>query len=387
MGFAERTFYAQTMVTGHAVNSNDDTGLEINMLEKIVKPLLSWYDGHARVLPWRESVSAYRVWVSEIMLQQTRVEAVKPYFARFLEALPDIPSLAVCPRERLLKLWEGLGYYNRVINMQKAAVIISEQYNGEMPADYEKILALPGIGSYTAGAVASIAFGIPRPAVDGNVMRVVSRLTESEADIARQSVKQEIERSLSAVIPGNEPGKFNQAMMELGATVCIPRGQPRCGECPLAGQCLARLHGREEELPVKARPKARTVEERTVFIIRDTRRAAIRKRPQKGLLAGLYELPSVIGHLDRDEALKRVKDWGLSPLRITDAGEAKHIFSHIEWRMVGYLITVEDEENWTGEEFLLVETEKTQREYPIPAAFAAYVRFLEIRLGQDKYTV
>lgn len=330
-------------------------------------------------------MSAYRVWVSEIMLQQTRVEAVKPYFARFLEALPDIPSLAVCPRDRLLKLWEGLGYYNRVINMQKAAVIITEQYGGEMPADYEKILALPGIGSYTAGAVSSIAFGIPRPAVDGNAMRVVSRLTESEADIAKQSVKQEIERSLLGIIPASEPGKFNQAMMELGATVCIPKGQPKCGECPLAEQCLARLHGRAEELPVKAKPKARTIEERTVFIIRDTRRAAIRKRPEKGLLAGLYELPNVTGRLDRDEALKRVKGWGLSPLRITDAGEARHIFSHIEWHMVGYLITVEDEENWMGEDFLLVETEKTQREYPIPAAFAAYARFLEIRLGQDKY--
>lgn len=355
-------------------------------LEKLVKPLLSWFGEHARILPWRENPQPYYVWVSEIMLQQTRVEAVKPFFARFIAALPDIQALAQCPEDQLLKLWEGLGYYNRVRNMQKAAKQIMEVYDGQMPDQYEDLLALPGIGSYTAGAVASIAYGRPVPAVDGNVLRVISRILGSEEDISRQSVKKKMEEALKFVMPEECPGTFNQALMELGATVCLPNGMPECSRCPVKTLCYACEHDCQMKLPVKAAKKARKIEEKTVLVIRDVFRAAIRKRPSGGLLAGLYELPNVNGHLSQEEALEQVKTLGFSPLRILPLSPAKHIFSHVEWRMIGYMVLVEEKEHTEEDSMLLfVEPELTEREYPIPAAFAAYTEYLSIRLGQEKY--
>lgn len=354
-------------------------------LNQITEPLLQWFRGNARVLPWREQPLPYYVWISEIMLQQTRVEAVKPYFARFVEALPDVEALALCPEEKLLKLWEGLGYYNRVRNMQKAARVVMEQYGGELPADYEKLLELPGIGSYTAGAVASIAYQIPVPAVDGNVLRVISRIAENEEDILKQSVKRRIEELVRRILPQDEPGAFNQALMELGATVCLPNGAPECGRCPVAGLCMARLHGRLEEIPRRKAKKERRMEERTVLVVRDGTRTVIRRRPPKGLLAGLYELPNLDGHLNEDQVVAYLEEQGFYPLQIRPLPGAKHIFSHVEWRMIGYAVLVEDMEGRQAEEFLVVEPEQTQRDYPIPAAFSAYARYLQIRLGQEKY--
>lgn len=197
------------------------------MLEQIVEPLLQWFDENKRILPWRQDPTPYHVWISEIMLQQTRVEAVKAYYARFTQALPEVADLAACPQERLLKLWEGLGYYNRVKNMQKAAIQVMEEYGGKLPADYEKLLKLPGIGSYTAGAVSSIAYGIPQPAVDGNVLRVITRITEDPEDILKQSMKRKIEENLREIMPKDRPGDFNQSLMELGATVCVPNGMAK----------------------------------------------------------------------------------------------------------------------------------------------------------------
>ncbi len=355
------------------------------MLEKIVSPLLDWYDGNARILPWRENPRPYRVWVSEIMLQQTRVEAVKPFFERFTNALPTVKDLAECPEDQLLKLWEGLGYYNRVRNMQKAAKIVMEEHGGEMPNDYEKLLALPGIGPYTAGAVASIAFGIPVPAVDGNVLRVISRVLASEEDIAKQSVKTRMEKQMIQIIPKDRAGAFNQALMELGATVCVPNGMAKCEECPLKEFCIARKEDRVMELPKKASKKARRIENRTVLVIRDGEKAAIHKRPEKGLLAGLYELPNLEGHLSQDEVLEFLKNKHVSPLRIQKLEDSKHIFSHIEWQMIGYVIRVEElmDEEQSG--WIFVEPETTEKEYPIPAAFGAYTRYLQIKIGQEKY--
>ena len=232
-------------------------------LEEITEPLLSWYEENKRDLPWRRDPSPYHVWVSEIMLQQTRVEAVKGYYERFLSALPGIEDLAACPENKLLKLWEGLGYYNRVKNMQKAAKEIVLKYNKEIPADYEKILALPGIGSYTAGAVSSIAFGLKKPAVDGNVLRVISRITENGDDILKQSVKKRVEQELEAVMPEDRPGAFNQSLMELGATVCIPNGMAKCSDCPVSHLCKARANGTVLEYPKKASKKKRRIEEKT----------------------------------------------------------------------------------------------------------------------------
>lgn len=355
------------------------------MLEQITEPLLTWFDANARILPWREKPDPYRVWVSEIMLQQTRVEAVKPFFERFIGALPDLQALSACDEDRLLKLWEGLGYYNRVRNMQRAAQGIMEHYGGEMPADYEKLLGLPGIGPYTAGAVASIAFNIPVPAVDGNVLRVVARVTEEEEDVLKQSVKRRMEKSLRRIMPEDKAGAFNQALMELGAVVCLPNGVPKCQQCPLEHICLAHKNNREMNYPKKAPKKPRKLEKRTVLVIRDGEKAAIRKRPDKGLLAGLYELPSMEGHASREEVLWWLKGQGLFPLRIQELEEARHIFSHIEWYMKGYAVLVDELEKYRGNDMIFVEPKQTEEKYPIPAAFAAYTDYLQIKLGQEKY--
>ena len=355
------------------------------MLKQIVKPLLSWYDGHARVLPWRENRHPYRVWVSEIMLQQTRVEAVKPFFERFIKALPDVKSLAECPEDELLKLWEGLGYYNRVRNMQKAAQTIMEQYDGAFPADYEKLLSLPGIGHYTAGTIGSIAFDIPMPAVDGNVLRVLARVKASYEDILKQSVKSSMEKEVRKIIPADRAGDFNQALIELGAIVCVPNGKARCGACPLAFCCMAREKGIVDELPKKKAKKERRLEQKTVLVLREGDRVGIRKRSAKGLLAGMYELPNLEGCLGENEVLEWIRKQGLSPLRILPLAGAKHIFSHVEWQMTGYAVSLEETEHMDRDGLFFTDAKETEEKYPIPAAFAAYARYMDIVLGQERY--
>lgn len=353
-------------------------------LEKIVSPLLEWFRKNARVLPWREEPEPYRVWVSEIMLQQTRVEAVKPYFERFTKALPDVEALAECDEEKLLKLWEGLGYYNRVRNMQIAAQTIMEEYDGKLPADYQKLMKLKGIGSYTAGAIASIAYKIPVPAVDGNVLRVISRVTGDRSDIMKQSVRTEMEQALKGIMPKEEASAFNQALMELGATVCLPNGAPLCEKCPWQEFCEARLKKCWQEIPVKSKAKPRRIEEKTVFIIRDGEKIVLHKRPAKGLLAGMYEFPNTVGHLSEEEALEWVKRQKLVPLRIQRLEDAKHIFSHVEWHMKGYIVRV-DELTQDKSGMLFVDVKDSEEKYPIPAAFSAYTKYMNIRLGNEKF--
>ncbi len=357
-------------------------------LTGISKPLLKWYDENRRILPWREEATPYRVWVSEIMLQQTRVEAVKPYFERFMRALPDIGALAEAKEEELLKLWEGLGYYNRVRNLQKAAIQIVESYGGEMPASYEALLTLSGIGSYTAGAIASIAFGIRKPAVDGNVLRVVSRLRADERLISDAKVKLSVEEDLERTMPADRPGDFNQALMEIGACVCIPNGAPLCGECPLKEICKANRLGRQQEFPRKEGRKPRTIEEKTILLVRDGERIAVRKRKAKGLLAGLYEFPSLEGYRSAQEVAAFLNRNGISPIRIRQIEDAKHIFTHKEWHMKGYLIRVDElEKGLPGADtadWLMIEPQQTQTAYPIPSAFGTYSKYLDIRLGTWK---
>lgn len=358
-------------------------------LSAISEPLLAWYDKHRRTLPWREDPTPYHVWVSEIMLQQTRVEAVKPYYKRFMEELPDISSLAYAEEQKLLKLWEGLGYYSRVRNLQKAAVQIMEEYGGEMPDRYETLIKLQGIGSYTAGAIASIAFGRSVPAVDGNVLRVVSRLCMDEDLITDVKVKQRVEAQLKETMSKSRPGDFNQAMMEIGAMVCIPNGAPHCEECPLNHICLAHERNREEEFPKKAAKKPRTIEEKTILLIQDADKAAIHQRPRKGLLAGLYEFPALDGYKTAEEVISYLSENGLKPLRIQPLPDSKHIFTHKEWHMRGYQIRVDElepgEPGKDAKTWLFVEPENTQKEYPIPSAFAAYVPYLNIKLGKDNF--
>ena len=221
------------------------------MLNEIVQPLISWYRQNKRILPWRDQKNAYYTWVSEIMLQQTRVEAVKPYFLRFIGELPDVKALAECPEEKLMKLWEGLGYYNRVRNMQTAAQNVVSEYSGILPASYEELLALKGIGSYTAGAIASIAYQIPVPAVDGNVLRVLTRLWGDDSDILKDKTKKAMGRRVMEFMPEDRPGDFNQALIELGATVCVPNGQPLCDQCPWDTVCKAYKEDLIDQLPVR----------------------------------------------------------------------------------------------------------------------------------------
>lgn len=377
---------------------------EQEMLSKMGIPLLEWYQREKRQLPWRESVDqasdnqrAYHVWVSEIMLQQTRVEAVNPYYARFLEALPGIRDLAWVQEEQLLKLWEGLGYYNRVRNMQKAARVLMEQYGGEFPKEYESVLALPGIGSYTAGAICSIAFGVPVPAVDGNVLRVISRFLAKDWDIGKQSVKGAVEQLLTKAMPTMYPGDFNQALMELGATVCVPNGIARCDDCPIGKLCLARIQDQVMQLPIKAPKKPRRIEEKTVLLLKGQDAVGLSKRKKTGLLAGLWEFPNLEGSLSQEEVLERVKNAGISAIRIEKLPSAKHIFSHVEWHMTAYRVQLDETEMslldkkkdknksssaqnrfnrksiFIGETPLVFVEETTiGREYAIPSAFAAY---------------
>lgn len=356
------------------------------MLEEIVQPLVKWYRENHRLLPWREQKNPYYIWISEIMLQQTRVEAVKPFFARFIEALPTVKDAAVCPEDRLLKLWEGLGYYNRVRYIQKAAIELVEKYDGELPKDYQLLKSLPGIGSYTAGAIASIAFDIPVPAVDGNVLRVISRILESDEDIMKQSLQKKMQKMLLEVMPDENPGEFNQALMELGAMVCVPNGMAKCDQCPVSTLCQARSHNRVMELPVRSKAKSRRVEEKTVLVIRDGDRVAIRKRDSKGLLAGLYELPNYPGRLSSEELLNKIKDYQLTTLQIQPLNESKHIFSHVEWRMTGYLIRVAELEAGQGMDMLFVDVKDAEEKYPVPTAFQAYAACINMRIGQDRYT-
>ena len=309
-------------------------------LYDIVQPLLAWYSQNARDLPWRHAPTAYQVWISEIMLQQTRVEAVKPYYFRFLSALPDACSLAAVPDQVLLKLWEGLGYYSRARNLKRAAQALVAEYGGQLPRDYHALLQLPGIGEYTAGAIASIAYHIPVPAVDGNVLRVLARYRNDTRDIALPATKRAVREDLAEITPIKRPGDFNRALMELGALVCLPNGQPKCLVCPLADLCKAHQEGTVPQLPVKSKKAARRIEALTVFALWQDGQIALKQRPQKGLLAGLWELPNLPGHLDMTQAMAQIAQWGAQPVGEISQHSARHVFTHVEWDMRVYSLPV-----------------------------------------------
>ena len=340
-------------------------------LDEIVFPLVSWFRENARTLPWRSDPQPYKVWISEIMLQQTRVAAVLGYFARFLEALPTVADLAQVEEEQLLKLWQGLGYYNRARNLQKAARQIMDDFGGQFPGRYEEILTLAGVGEYTAGAIASIAFGEAVPAVDGNVLRVITRVTGDPSPIDRPETKAAVREALSEVIPLEFPGQFNQALMELGALVCLPNGAPLCEQCPLHDLCRACLEERTGEIPCKTPKKARRVEERTVYLIFSGNRVALRQRPGKGLLASLWELPNTLKGED-------IAPWGLKIADIRPGSRGKHIFTHIEWHMEGVLLTLSDEtlpEGWVW-----ADRQALRERYPVPNAFSAFLPAVDAQL-------
>ena len=343
-------------------------------LEQLPIPLLLWFGEHARKLPWRDDPTPYHVWVSEIMLQQTRVAAVLGYYARFMEEVPTVADLAELSEERLMKLWQGLGYYNRARNLQKAARQVMEKFGGRFPDNYEDIRSLAGVGDYTAGAIASIAFGLPVPAVDGNVLRVVSRINGDESDITLAATKQRIQRQVADIIPKGEAGRFNQGLMELGATVCLPNGAPLCERCPAKDFCRARLEERTGQLPVKTAKKERVIEERTVFLIFHDAQVALRRRSSKGLLAGLWEFPNEIA--PAEDALER---WGICPQAIHSAGTGKHIFTHKEWRMTAKVVQAADDSQPQG--WVWADRGELERQYAVPNAFRAFESVVKEQLG------
>ena len=343
---------------------------DIEFLRGLTPALLAWYEKYRRAFPWREEPTPYRIWVSEIMLQQTRIEAALPYFDRFMAALPTVSTLADVEEERLMKLWEGLGYYSRARNLQKAAKTIVTDYGGELPASYEKLLSLPGIGEYTAGAIASMAYGLPVPAVDGNVLRVCARLLNDEGDITRAPVKKRLREAVCAMLPPDRPGDFNQAVMELGETVCLPNTVPLCSECPIRGGCRGRQAGHPERLPVRAEKKARRVEKRTVLIVIAGGRVLLHRREDKGLLAGMWELPSVPSWIPPEETAALAVSWGASPTETVAVGDGKHIFSHIEWQMQGVLLYTPPFSPPEG--FLWADARRLKEETALPSAFRCY---------------
>ena len=345
-------------------------------LNALTAPLLAWYDVHRRVLPWREEVTPYRTWVSEIMLQQTRVGAVIPYFERFMAELPDVTALANVSEERLFKLWEGLGYYSRARNLRRAAQVIVSEYDGRLPQTAEELKKLPGIGDYTASAIASINFGAAEPAVDGNLLRVAARVSGCGADITDAKVKKEFRAHLAEAIDPARPGAYNQAMMDLGATVCLPNGAPLCEQCPARGFCAAYREGLTEILPVRGAKKPRRAEEKTVFLLLRGGRLALRQRPDTGLLAKLQEFPNAAGSLDEAGARITLAQWGLAVKSLTPCGTARHIFTHIEWQMKGYLAEVDGE---GPEDFRWVDARGFDA-LAIPTAFKKYTALAREKL-------
>ena len=336
-------------------------------LEQIVKPLITWYQHNKRDLPWRHDITAYKVWVSEIMLQQTRVEAVKEYYQRFMTEIPTIKELANIEEDRLLSLWQGLGYYNRARNMQKAARIIETKYHGTFPSNYLEVLSLPGIGSYTAGAICSLAFHRPIPAVDGNVLRVLSRVMASFDDIAKSSTKKKYEQLLRSILTADMVSDFNQGLMDLGALICLPNGEPKCFICPLRSLCLSYKQNLVSKLPVKSVKKPRQKIEKTILVLRYQDRYAIRKRADSGLLASMYEFPNVDGHYDIDEIKKILFHQKIEVQNITSLPPSKHVFTHLEWYMIGYeIICCKPNLNY------LWVTEKELDQYSFPTAFRYY---------------
>ena len=346
-----------------------------NWLSGLEGPLLSWYRENARDLPWRKTADPYRIWVSEIMLQQTRVAAVLGYYARFLTAFPTVEALAAAPEGELMKLWEGLGYYSRARNLQKAAKLVVEL--GGFPESYQGLLTLPGVGDYTASAIASAAFGIPEAAVDGNVLRVVMRLTDCHDDIADPKVKAAVRAGVQFILPENREDIriFNQAMMELGATVCVPNGEPKCDICPVRERCLGRQRGTALALPVKKAKKKRRVEEKTVYLLLRGGKAALRQRPAEGLLASLWEFPNVEGALDEKRAAEPLAAWGLTAKAWTKKLTARHIFTHVEWHMTGYVLEVEGTGDFVWTDDLTA--------YAIPSAFGKLYEEAKTALAKE----
>ncbi len=335
---------------------------------RLSEALLPWYREHARALPWRENRDPYRVWVSEIMLQQTRVEAVMGYYARFLDAFPTVEALAAADEEHLFKLWEGLGYYSRARNLQKAARKIVAEYGGVFPRDYKAVRSLPGVGPYTAGAICSICFDLPTAAVDGNVLRVTARYLCDETPIDAPAYKKAVTESLERVYPAGNCGTFTQALMELGATVCTPRS-PKCSGCPLRESCKGFAAGTAADLPVKSPKKEKQLVEKTVFLLWYGEELALVRRAETGLLGGMWSLPNVDEPLDVEGALRQAEAFGVQPASVLRQEHRTHIFTHIRWEMEAFTILCGAKDD----RFVWRTSEEIRRHFALPTAFRKFL--------------
>lgn len=340
-------------------------------LKEINEDLLDWFYKNKRYMPWRENPSFYYVWLSEIMLQQTRVDTVMPYFKRFVKEVPDIPTLASIDDDKLLKLWEGLGYYNRARNLKIAANQIMNDFRGEPPKEYNDILSLKGIGEYTAGAISSIVYHKKCAAVDGNVLRVLTRILRDRSDIMSDKTKKKFKKLIENNMPA-QAEDYTQALMELGALVCLPNGEPKCEVCPLSSYCGAHLTNMIEEYPVKKKLKRRKIEKRSVLLLVYQDQVFIQKRKEQGLLKGLYEYPNIEGHFSKVEIKYVLDEMGLDTSRFQKLSSFKHIFSHVEWHMNGYFIPVSEKN-----EGLWVTLDELNQNYSMPTAFKQYTKELE----------
>jgi len=344
--------------------------------------LYDWYKKSARDLPWRNTDDPYRIWISEIMLQQTRVDTVIPYYNKFIDKIPTVEDLASIEEDLLLKLWQGLGYYTRAINLKRAALIIVKEYNGIIPSSKEALVSLPGIGSYTAGAMLSIAFSQRVQAVDGNVLRILARVYGIREDIKEPAIKKMLTNIAEGLIPAENPGDFNQALMDLGATICLPAGEPKCSECPVRNLCAADQNDLTRNIPLKIRKKNREIEKRTVLILSKENLFAIRKRKPGNLLPNLWEFLNFEGHLTEEESHQIIKNLGLTVLDMQPILKSKHIFTHLEWHMIGFFITVSEPKECAG--LMWASRDELKHQYSIPTAFKDYLKYiLSLSLGYE----
>ncbi len=342
-------------------------------IKTAAEPLLEWYRKNQRDLPWRHTTEPYKIWLSEIMLQQTRVDTVIQYYHRFLERFGTLQELARASAQDVLAVWKGLGYYSRALNLQKAAQKVMEQHDGVFPRDYEAIRQLPGIGDYTAGAIASIAFNQPYPAVDGNVLRVICRLEGIEDDISKNQTKKRVAKIVHPIIPQNHARDFTQALMELGALVCIPLA-PLCGQCPLQSFCTAYKNGLQDELPVKKKKEAPREVPCWVAVLRENGKILLEYRRNDSLLGQLWGLPIAEKKESCSPAQLLEEKYGLRLKSTRKLGSASHVFSHQVWRMDVFIF--EPEESILNSDILHWVEETQLDNYAIPTAFQRVLKLL-----------
>lgn len=345
--------------------------------KSFTQTILSWYDQGHRDLPWRRTQDPYRIWISEIMLQQTRAETVVSYYERFLARYPTVQDLASAPEEELLKAWEGLGYYSRARSLQKAAKEIVARYGGQLPADLEKLRALPGIGDYTAGAIASIAFGIPAAAVDGNVERVLCRWDAIKDEVGTPTVRRQIAARAQALVPPDRPGAFANAMMEMGATMCTPKN-PKCLLCPVREGCMGFAQGIAQELPRKAKKKAQRVENRAVLLVFCDNRVLIVKRQEK-LLGGLFVFPDVLEESDPARLCQALEALGIRAAYDEKLGHARHVFTHLIWEMDVHAVVADEMTQVPGGQWV---SRQELAALPLPTAVKAARQWAMERLTE-----